>query len=265
MISNSARSFTKRDKLGRFDEIESLGENQMSDDPTVAKPRKWLNVLFSVLGVLVLPIVIAWYTISRTEQQAVLAESERARSVRASIVAIVEEHVVNGKSIESSRLAPLIELKRKEERLTTPILLADVVEEAEFNILSTRYLDFKQKENYKDVFAKLHQDLEPPAQFKSYSEGPHVELVNDLAKNIQDGKSAEALKKLDSLFILFRADTAASGGHAGRLFWGDELLKPLMLFSSVMLSLVYFILLARFFNPFKRILRRWIGDEKPSL
>jgi hypothetical protein len=174
----------------------------------------------------VVPILIGWYTIYRTERQAVLAESERARSVRASIVAIVEEHVVNGKSIESSRLARLIELKRKEERLTTPILLADVIEEAEFNILSTRYLDFKQKENYKDVFVKLHQDLEPPPQFKSYSEGPHVELVNDLAKSIQDGKSAEALEKLDRLFSLFRADTPASASRAGRFFSGDELVRP---------------------------------------
>jgi len=135
----------------------------------------------------------------------VLAESERARNARAEIVGIVEENVINQKVLDVSRIARLIELRRSQDRVTTQITVADVIEEAEFNILNTRYLDFKQKDQYKTVFDQLYKDL-GSREFAPYKEGPHADLLNDLASAIQQGKTTEAIEKLNRVASAFRSD-----------------------------------------------------------
>src|SRR5260370_16573693 len=131
----------------------------MAEDEHKPARRRWLNIVATVFIGLVIPIGIAWYTIYRSESQAVLAEAERARNVRASIVAIVEESVINEKPLETSRIARLIDLRRTEDRVTTPISTTESLCEAQFNILNTRYLDFKQKDKYKNAFDDLYKDL----------------------------------------------------------------------------------------------------------
>jgi hypothetical protein len=172
---------------------------------TTTKKRKWPGILATLFLGLVVPVAIGWYTIYRTEAQAVLAESERARSARAAIVGIVEENVINQKVLDVSRIARLIELRRSQDRITSPISVSDVVEEAEFNILNTRYLDFKQKDQYKVVFDQLYKDL-GSRQFSPFKGAPHADLLNDLATSIEQSKTTEALEKLNRVADAYQSD-----------------------------------------------------------
>lgn len=172
---------------------------------TTSKKRKWPGILATLFIGIVVPVAIGWYTIYRTEAQAVLAESERARNARAAIVGIVEENVINQKVLDVSRIARLIELRRSQDRVTSPISVADVIGKAEFNILDTRYLDFKQKDQYKVVFDQLYKDL-GSRQFSPYKDAPHADLLNDLAASIEQSKTTEALEKLNRVASAFQSD-----------------------------------------------------------
>jgi hypothetical protein len=180
---------------------------QSTQTATTIKKRRWPSILASLFFGIVVPVAIGWYTIYRTEAQAVLAESERARNARASIVGIVEENVINQKVLDISRIARLIELRRSQDRVTSPITVEEVVEEAEFNILNTRYLDFKQKDQYKAVFDELYKDL-GSRQFAPFKEGQHADLLNDLAASIEQGKTTEALEKLNRVVGAYQSDIA---------------------------------------------------------
>ena len=128
----------------------------MENDIKKSKKTRWVSLVITTLISIAFTIGVAWYQISKSAIQAVEAEQEREKSVRSTLIAIVEEHIINEKPIEISRLARLIELRRREEGVRIPISVSEIFEKAEFNILNSRYLDFERKEKYKTVFDELY-------------------------------------------------------------------------------------------------------------
>lgn len=93
-----------------------------------------------------------WYQMAASQREATAAEYERARAVRQSVIAIVEEQALNGKRLEPDRLSRLIDQRRRDQSLTLAVPLTDVVEQSEFNILSSPYLPVDRKEQIKPIF-----------------------------------------------------------------------------------------------------------------
>lgn len=155
-------------------------------------------------------VIVAWYQSYATEKEAASAELERAKAVSESAVAIVEEHVLNGKAIQTNRLVRLINKRRRDEKISIPITASDVVERAEFNIESSHHLSIDRKEQIKPLFDAFYADLRTRAFRPFPSFRPNAELLNEIATKIQGGKSAEALaalKRLDEARAQEVADT----------------------------------------------------------
>ncbi len=164
------------------------------DSPEIVAPRKpkrWVTVLVTII----VTLAAAWYTINRSERQAILAEAERAKSVKNNLVSIIEEHIINQKPMDCARLMRLIELKSQEERLITRFTARDIIEKAEYNIINSRYLDFKKKEEYKAGFDELYKEI-IPVEFAPFKDIAQAELLNKLAKNIQERNPEESLNLL---------------------------------------------------------------------
>jgi hypothetical protein len=172
---------------------------KMSDAPADRPRRNWLTLVLTTLIGVAATVGVGWYQLYRAEKEAVLAEQERARVVRQSLVSIVEEHVLNDKPIALGQLARLIDQRRRDERVNTIITLSEVLEQVEFNILNTRYLSFERKEALKPVFQTLYSELGTRA-FAAYPpEARNADLLNELARHIQEGKSEDALETLKRL------------------------------------------------------------------
>ncbi len=153
-------------------------------------------------------VAVGWYQLAEAERQAVLAEQERAKAVRSELVSIVEEYVLNNQSIDLIRLNRLSEQRRREERVTTPIAVSELLDKAEFNIQSSRYLAFDRKQSLKEVFDTAYSELATRA-FTPYSDTtPNADLFNTLARQIQDGKSTDAIKTLKQIQQTYEQDLA---------------------------------------------------------
>jgi len=73
-----------------------------------------------------------WYQAYASQKEFAAAELERAKSIKQSAIAIVEEQVLNAKKLELDRLARLIDQRRRDEKISVPITASEVVEQAEF-------------------------------------------------------------------------------------------------------------------------------------
>ncbi len=162
-------------------------------------PRDWFGyILTAVIGIVV-TVVASWYQLAASDRQATAAELERAKAVRQSVISIVEEQALNGKKLEVQRLTRLIDQRRREQNVSLLVAISDVVEQAEFNISSSPYLAVDRKEQIKPLFDSFYSELAIKS-FKSF--GPdeaNADLLNELAKQIQEGKSTDALASLSRL------------------------------------------------------------------
>ena len=143
-------------------------------------------------------VIYASLLITRSEKQYQQAELERVKNVKNLLVSIVEDHIINSQSIDIPRISRLLELKKREDNVTSPISVLEIVENAEFNIINSKYLDYNQKKKYKEYFDSIYSDINS-LQLNIYKDIPNADLINELSKNIQDGKSSEALKTLNRL------------------------------------------------------------------
>jgi len=170
-----------------------------SNASTPKTPRDWFGyILTGIVGILV-AVAATWYQLYATERQATAAEVERARAVRQSVISIVEEQSLNGIKLEAERINRLIDQRRREQSVSLQVSTADVVEQAEFNITSSTYIGVDRKEQIKPIFDAFYADL-ASRSFQSFPPGtPNVALLNELAKQIQEGKTAPALANLRRL------------------------------------------------------------------
>lgn len=216
------------------------------------KFRHWKTIGVTVITIAV-TIAAAWFTISRSERQAILAEAERSRSVKNNLVSIIEEHVINQKSMDYIRLVRLIELKSREEKLITRITARNLIDQAEYNILNSRYLDFKQKETYKAIFNQWYKEM-ILADYSPFKEIPDADLLNKLARDIQQGNTEGSLKLLiqyvenvSADLIQLKEKTKLRESPIESLFQGP-------FFYTVMI--IYFIILILILPRFMRITRK---------
>jgi hypothetical protein len=163
--------------------------------------RKWLGLILTTSLGIAATLGVGWYQVLQSEKQAVLAEEERARGVRESLVSIVEEHVLNDRPIDMPRLARLIDQRRRQERVTTPINVAELLEQAESNILGSRYLPFERKQAVKHVFDTLYSDLGALAFAPYSSDESNADLLNTLARQIHSSRHRQCEVRCSILSI----------------------------------------------------------------
>jgi hypothetical protein len=169
----------------------------------VRKRRPWVGVTLATLVGVAFTVAATWYQITRSEEQARLAELERIKSIRSDLVSIVEEHIINDDVLDPVSLARLIELRRREEGVGDVIGAMEIYQRAEFNILNTRYLEFGQKRKYKVKFALIYQQATRVQEFKDVR---HSEILNKLAQSIQEGKTSDALRQLVQVVENYQTD-----------------------------------------------------------
>jgi hypothetical protein len=185
--------------------------NSTSSEPTQLKaPRDWFGYFFTIVAGLLITVLGTWYQLYTTQRDAAAAEFEKARATKQIAVSIVEEHVLNNKKIELDRLARLIDQRRKEENISIPIPVEEVVEQAEFSIANSRHLSIQKKEEVKPIFDSFYADLRArlfqPNTTSLDSQAPI--LINEIAKNIQSGKPSEALNRLSDLSETYKLEIA---------------------------------------------------------
>lgn len=172
------------------------------------KSRDWFGyILTGVIGIVV-TVAATWYQLYVTDRQVTAAEVERARAVRQSVISIVEEQALNGKRLDVERITRLIDQRRRDQSVSTPMPTADVVEQAEFNIMSSTYLSVERKEQIKPIFEAFYADIASKT-FQAFPQGAaNSALLNEMAKQIQDGKNAAALANLKRLAEVHQAELA---------------------------------------------------------
>lgn len=187
----------------------------MNEETQAQSPKKdWFGYIFTTLAGVIATVVVAWYQLYVTQRDAAAAEIERARGVRQVAVAIVEEHALNGKKLEFERLARLIDQRRRDEVVTLPIPVSEVVELAEYSILSSRHLSVERKEEMKPNFDAFYADQRARAFQPSGNQVPTAPLVNEVAKLIQNGKPTDALAALKRLDEVQRGELAEANKKA---------------------------------------------------
>jgi hypothetical protein len=161
----------------------------------INKKRQWITrAIVALLGIIV-TILATWYTIYRSEIQQANAEMERARNVKENLVSIIEEHIINQKLVDCLRIKRLIELRTRDENLITRITVRDLIEQAEYNVLSSRYLDLEKKENYKVIFDDIYRQM-IPTDTTPYEDIPNAILFNKLHRSIREQNTEESLELL---------------------------------------------------------------------
>jgi len=230
----------------------------MNDARPERPKRNLLALVITTLIGVAATVGVGSYQLFRAEQEAVLAEQERARAVRQSLVSIVEEHVLNRKPISLAQLARLVDQRRRDERINATIALSDIIEQVEFNVLNTRYLPFERKEALRPVFNALYLEL-GTRTFAAYPpETRNAELLNDLARQIQEGKPAhalEALKRLQDAHVKdLEAGSASRRGPAVKDVFRELIENP----APLVITFVAYIFLAWLLFRNRRVLARVI-------
>ncbi len=225
---------------------------------TNKKKKPWLGLVLTTILTILVTVGVAWFQIARTENQAHQAELERNTYVENTLVAIVEEHVINEEMLDVSRMVRLIDTLRRENNVTLPITFLQVVEKSELNILNSRYLDFEKKKSFKLVFDSIYSEYNS----REYTPIPNIsntEIVNELAKSIQDGKSTEAIEQLNRLIEAYETDLAELKVLQDRIYKTSILTefienKPLYL---IIFVIVYVALGIAMMPRIRRIMKRY--------
>ena len=159
--------------------------------------RKWVIPTVTTLIGIIVSIVVAWYQINLSEEQTLQAENERTKAVKNELVLIVEEHVINQKPLDISRLARMSEFRAKQEKLLIIPSVSEIIENAEFNILKSQYLEFEKKQLFKVIFNGIYAELTIPQDAK-YS-GLFENTVNEIYASLQKGSTKGISVKVNKL------------------------------------------------------------------
>jgi len=181
------------------DSVQVRGENiVIHQTPSEKEPekKKWLVPVITTLVGVIATIIVAWYQLKTGEEQALQAALERERSVIHNVVKIVEEQVINNNSVDIPRLARLIDLRTREEKLPNKISVLQIIQKAEFNIINSSYLEFEKKNEYKKVFDEIYSKMSFDG-LDGYSE-VHENLENKKGKYMRRGDSETEITTLNS-------------------------------------------------------------------
>ncbi|MET4577415.1 hypothetical protein [Ottowia thiooxydans] len=184
-----------------------VGRDQVEREPSGGNEKSswwrrkdWFGYALGGIMGLIITVAATWYQMTTSQKEATAAEFERARSIRQSVIAIVEEDVLSGsRRLDPDLINRLVDQRRRDQFVTLSIPVRDVVEQAEFNVLSSRYLSTDRKEQIKPVFVRFFTELASRSYVALPDTTPVAQQWNILAKQIQDGKSVEALATLRQL------------------------------------------------------------------
>lgn len=181
-----------------------MSEEESGQKTPEKKKIKWLvPTITTLIGVMV-SLAMGWYQINLSNEQALQAENERAKAVKNELTLIVEDHVINQKVIDIPRLSRLSELRAKQEKLLSVPNVSEIIETAEYNILSSQYLPFDKKEQYKHIFDEIYSKM------YAYPLGDYDGLfknsINELYASIQQGSTSDTLKKLNKVLADFNSE-----------------------------------------------------------
>lgn len=229
----------------------------MGEEEKKTVSSKWFNIIVTTIISIIITVSVAWYQISRSEEQEALASLEKEKNIRQELVSIVEEHIINSKPIDITRLSRLIELRKREEHISQAISVFEIIEKAEFNILNSKYLDFLKKNIYKTIFDSLYLNLSS-GDFTPFTDSHYNDQMNQLAKSIQEGKTKEALENLRHLSTAVNNDfgkikEAESNQLLITAFFKKISSEP---FFILIFFIVYVVILYITYPRFRGILRR---------
>lgn len=241
-----------------------MTDTEAKENNSLPKKRSWVVPTVTTLIGVVVSLLVAWYQITLNEEQALRAEIERSKAVKSELIQIVEEHIINNKPLDVSRLARLSEYRAKQEKLILVPSVSEIVEGAEFNILKSQYLEFDKKENFKAIFNEIYAELS--ANSKITYNGFFENSVNDLYGSIYSGNSNDAASKLNKLLGDF--NTKIEELNAEKSLRETKSLEDIVkvLFDKPYIMLmamsIYFLLLSAYmYYVRRRKRRREIEDE----
>lgn len=175
--------------------MESEKNKKMEKKPE--KKSNWLIPIVTTLVGVVVSVLVAWYQINLAEKQVQEAEKERAKSVKSELVQIVEEHIINKSPLDISRLSRLADFRSRGENLLISPTVSEIVENAEFNIVKSQYLEFNKKLEFKEVFNNIYADIYAPDKVEY--KGALENSVNDILASINERNDKDASAKVIKL------------------------------------------------------------------
>lgn len=215
----------------------------------------WTQTIVALVIGAILTLGTTYYTIYEGNKQAVEAESERYIKVKDNIVSIVEEHIVNQKKVDLFSIQRIIDIRIKEEKVTIPISVSDIISQAEYNILNSRHLDIRKKEEYEKAINEIHKSFLADSTF-DFSKYKEADLIKSIRLEINKANSQEAAKLLLVLVDKYEASLKENEGVKTKVdknafeFLFD---KPSLL---LMVVAVYGVFATAFLSFYRKRLRR---------
>ena len=232
--------------------LESDNSTTKAKETSSAK-KDWFGYIFSTVVGIILTVGGIWYQTYVSQRDALAAEIERARGLRQIAVGIVEEHVLNGRKIEIERLTRIIEQRRRDESITIPIPVTEIVELAEYSIENSRHLTVDRKESMKPIFDLFYEELRTRSFELSVGQLTSSPLLNEAAKQIQEGKTNEALASLKRLDEVLQRDFEQAAKRAKPSITYallDVFSSPIKTIQVSIYTVIYLILLRIFYVKF---------------
>ncbi|MBK8736144.1 MAG: hypothetical protein IPL98_09665 [Saprospiraceae bacterium] len=215
--------------------------------------KKHSSTIISVLAT----IVVGYLGVIWSQSQFKKAEFERRDRAKTELVEIIEEHVINQKPISPARLSRLIDIKCYEQEIADEFIPIELIKSAESNLMESRHLDFKQKENYKILFDSIYLTFIPTVVSQLNSDSTsfafkNPELISKLYKNINDCKTSEATKNLKELISSFSIEYKTISEEAAERKSGRSISSIVHLFNTtsgrvllVSFMLIYILMMLR--------------------
>jgi type II secretory pathway pseudopilin PulG len=230
--------------------------------PSENNKYSWISsVITTVISILV-AIGLTWYQINRAEQEEQKAEVERIKTVKNTIVGIVEDHVINNQPISISRLSRLVDIKSREANIKITPRLLEIIQIAELNIINSGYLDFKTKDGYKKVFDSIYSAMRKEYKV-NYIDQKNSALIDQLISSIKVGNSEDSISNLQLLVEAYSADIKELEVKSNRKSDLDRLSdlinnKPLYIVGITIAYIIFFII---FFPRLRKIMRASLGNK----
>ena len=246
-----------------------MTDEHIKGDVAVMKPQAekkgkypWMSSVVTTLISIAVAIGLTWYQINRAEQEEQKAEIERVKTVKATMVGIVEDHVINNQSIDIPRLSRLVDIKSREASIQVAPRLLEIIQLAELNIINSGYLDFQTKDGYKKVFDSIYENL--GKEYKvDYADSKNSALIEQLISTIKLGKPEDSITNLQLLLEAHSNDIKSLEAKTNRK---DDLSRifniineePLMMLG---LTISYLVFVLVFFPRFREIMKMAISNR----
>jgi hypothetical protein len=165
------------------------------------------TIITTVLSIIA-TIAVGWITIILSANKFEEVDYERNLKVQEHVVRLIEHDIINQTPLSSLRLERLIAAKCNEQLVHNDFSIVKLIQVAELNLLSSDYLDSKQKEIYKLVFDTIYSQMTPNHYFKEtdsvYIKNP--ELFDQTIKQIQNCNVKEATIGLEKIINSYNTE-----------------------------------------------------------